>query len=110
MKALVYEEKKLVHEEKNKLLWGWKVARSSPNRERQVLGEFSARDIAKVADGAGCLKAVACLQVMANPLLVGEFAHSEKLFLFWSTRISRPMGVSRSSPVRVRPLFYYARS
>jgi len=44
-----------------------------------VLGEFSARDIAKVADGAGCLKAVACLQVMANPLLVGEFAHSEKL-------------------------------
>ena len=53
----------------------------------QVLGEFSARDIAKVADGAGCLKAVACLQAMANPHFAGEFARLGKPD-FWSTRVA----------------------
>ena len=40
-----------------------------------MLGGFTGRDIAKVADGAGCLKAVACLQAIATQQLAAEFAH-----------------------------------
>ncbi|KAJ1485391.1 hypothetical protein T484DRAFT_1793579, partial [Baffinella frigidus] len=49
------------------------VAKVADGASSCVLGEFSAGDIAKVAEAAGCLKAVACLRRWRK-LVLGEFS------------------------------------